>query len=124
MHCLITSAQKETVFKVKKPEEKKGKEYLRLYDYKLFPGVDTLASGALYGGDLRPIIGQYDSLAPFNLKTTLRGTRLLIQTPSMDCHAMLRFFKKEPDGSAKLVYIKNFIVITSKDWKQKYAIGK
>jgi hypothetical protein len=107
--------QSEQTFTVKKRPTETKKEFQRIFDLKLAPGVDTICHDLWL--DLSPVKPYYDSVSVFNFKMeTFRKTMAHLKTITVGNggHGILKFYQKQKDGSFKLVYIRNWVIDCSR----------
>jgi len=103
--------QTEQTFIVKKRAFENKKEFPKIFDLKLAPGVDTICGGIML--DLSPAKGYYDSVFLFNLQMRdygFGGDKYFFDTTNRNGHAIITFYKKEKDGSYKMVYFRNWVI--------------
>ena len=122
--CMVVfcSAQNTKTFYVKKQSLDKKDESQKLFNFNLFPRIDTLPLNMVnIIGDITPIKGLYDSIATFNLKLKLYGTKAMVATPKYNCVASLKFFKKDDKGVCRLIYIRYFTVAGKNHGYMRYV---
>ncbi len=115
-------AQGEAVFQVKRPKQDENKRPVKI-DSKLFAGLDTIGTGVMEFDDLTPIIGQYDSVDAVNLKIKQAATLVTIEAPEKHGYASLRFYKKQADGTSRLIFIKALTILTEDELKRAWRNG-
>ena len=109
--ALYYAQQTEQTFTVKKRSVETKKEFQRIFDLKLAPGIDTICRGIWL--DLEPVKPYYDSISTFNLKLkpiNKKWTMLQTTTVGNGGHGILKFYQKQKDGTYKLIYIRNWVI--------------
>ena len=106
--CAMTHAQEtEQTFIVKKRVVEQKREFPKVFDLKLGPVGDTICD--LINIDLKPAQGIYDSLSLFNLKQ-LKQSGNVFYPSTQSGHAIITLYKKEKNGSYKMVYFRNWVI--------------
>jgi hypothetical protein len=106
--CL--AQQNEPTFHVKKPVVTENTKSEPLYDFNLYPGIDTLDVNQFYSVDITPILGQYDSVSAVNMQLKIKGRRAFLMTPKYNGIGMIKFFKKDTSGIYSLLYVRRFTI--------------
>jgi hypothetical protein len=103
--------QAEQTFIVKKRKVEAKKEFPKVFDLKLGGIGDTICGSIVI--DLSPAEGYYDSISLFNLKKHREAAgknTYFYGVTTKSGHAIITFFKKEKDGSYKMVYFRNWVI--------------
>lgn len=104
--------QNEQIFIVKKRTVENKNGFPKILDLKLGAVGDTICGSVRM--DLSPAMGYFDSISVVNLRIMDRAmlyqTRRWYVTTSNSGHAIITFYKKEKDGSYKMVYFRNWVI--------------
>ncbi len=107
-----SAQQTEQTFIVKKRAVESKKEFPKIFDLKLGGVGDTICGSISL--NLEPAQGYYDSISLVNLrimdKEMLKKTQRYYVATSKNGHAIITFYKKEKDGSYKMVYFRNWVI--------------
>ena len=108
--AFVCYSQSATTFRVKKPVTTERKISVPLYNYNLYPGIDTLNVNQLYFVNITPILGQYDSVSAVNMQLKIQGKLAILITPKYPGIGMIKFLKKVNEGNYSLLYVRQFTV--------------
>lgn len=109
--CFCFAQQTGQTFIVKKRAVENKREFPIVFDLRVGTSRDTICSGIFL--DLNPIQGYYDSISLFNLKKTNQKfgkNKGVFATTSNNGHAIITFYKKEKDGTFKMIYFRNWVI--------------
>ncbi|HLP21837.1 MAG TPA: hypothetical protein VK174_16100 [Chitinophagales bacterium] len=112
VHCVVAGyAQSSETFIVKK-KATTAVGHIKIGNWKLGPAEDTICNSVMI--DLTTVQGMYDSISVVNMRLIdsfyANTLKRIYATTNHTGHAIITFFRKQPDNTYTMVYFRNWVI--------------